>query len=66
MDLFLAAPEQALGDLVGDDDPVCVSARASFADVVEALVEARARRWWWWTRAVGRWVASWPTTWSTP
>jgi CBS domain-containing protein len=42
MDLFLAAPEQPLSDLIGDDEPVCVSARAPFADVVEALVEARS------------------------
>jgi CBS domain-containing protein/sporulation protein YlmC with PRC-barrel domain len=42
MDLFLAGPEQLLSDLLGDDDPVCVSARAPFADVVEALVEARS------------------------
>ena len=42
MELFLADPEQAVGDLVGDEDPVCISARASFADVVDALVEARS------------------------
>ncbi len=42
MELFLAEPDRLLGDLVGDDDPVCVEARASFEDVVEALVEARS------------------------
>ena len=42
MELFLAEPDQSVGDLVGDDDPVCISAQASFSDVVEALVEARS------------------------
>jgi len=42
MELFLAEPDQLVGDLVSDDDPMCVSAQAPFADVVEALVEARS------------------------
>jgi len=41
MELFLADPDLAVGELVGDD-PVCVSAQAPFADVVDALVEARS------------------------
>ena len=42
MDLFLADPDRPLGELVDGDEPVCVRAEASFADVVDALVEARS------------------------
>ncbi len=42
MDLFLADADRPLGELVEGDEPVCIRAEASFADVVDALVEARS------------------------
>jgi CBS domain-containing protein/sporulation protein YlmC with PRC-barrel domain len=42
MDLFLAEPDRPLVELVEGDEPVCIRAEASFADVVDALVEARS------------------------